>query len=130
MSRWLEISHHWIELAARGVEIVAAVLITLAAIQAAYQAGILLVRRDTAPQAKNLVRLTLGRWLALALEFELAADILNTAVMPTWGDIEKLAAIAAIRTALNYFLGKEIDAESSRARVASENKEAGVAKAL
>lgn len=50
------------------------------------------------------VRLTFARWLAVALEFELAADILNTAVTPSWSDIEKLAAIAALRTALNYFL--------------------------
>jgi Protein of unknown function (DUF1622) len=57
--------------------------------------------------------LTLGRWLAAALEFELAADILRTAITPTWNDIEQLAAIAALRTALNYFLAKEIEKESS-----------------
>ena len=60
------------------------------------------------PEAQVAVRLTLGRWLAVALEFELAADVLNTSVTPTWSDIEKLAAIAALRTALNYFLEKEI----------------------
>lgn len=57
------------------------------------------------------VRLGLGRYLALGLEFQLASDILSTAVAPTFEDIGKLAAIAAIRTALNYFLGKEIDKE-------------------
>lgn len=117
----LDVSHRWIEYAARGVEIVAALVIVGAAVQAAVGTVMVLVRRDATVQAKNLVRLNLGRWLALALEFELAADILNTAVTPTWGDIEKLAAIAAIRTALNYFLGKEIDSESSPERVAAEN---------
>ena len=117
----LDASHRWIEYAARGVEIVAALVIVLAAVQAAVGTVLVLVRRDATVQAKNLVRLNLGRWLALALEFELAADILNTAVTPTWGDIEKLAAIAAIRTALNYFLGKEIEEESSPARVAAED---------
>lgn len=58
---------------------------------------------------KEDVRLRLGRWLAVALEFLLAADIVRTAVAPTWNDIGKLAAIAALRTLLNYFLQKEID---------------------
>ena len=69
------------------------------------------------PQAaKEQVRLKLGRWLAVALEFELAADILRTAVAPTWNEIGQLAAIAVLRTALNYFLQGEIDkAEARRA---------------
>lgn len=53
-------------------------------------------------------RIALGRALALALEFQLAADVLATAVAPTWDMIGRLAAIAAIRTALNHFLAKEI----------------------
>ena len=50
----------------------------------------------------------LASYLALALEFQLAADILATAIGPTWNQIGRLAAIAFIRTALNYFLAKEI----------------------
>jgi uncharacterized membrane protein len=61
------------------------------------------------PVAYEHVRLLLGRFLALGLEFQLAADILKTAVSPSWTDIEQLAAIAAIRTALNYFLAREIE---------------------
>ena len=109
---FLSFSKTTIELSARGVEFAAAVVISMAALQATLKALLLFVRRDATPQQKNEVRLTMARWLALGLEFELAADILNTAVTPTWNDIEKLAAIAAIRTALNYFLAKEIDAES------------------
>ena len=52
-------------------------------------------------------RMTLGSWLALALEFQLAADVLETAIAPNWTQIGKLAAIATIRTALNYFLTRE-----------------------
>lgn len=54
-------------------------------------------------------------WLLLALEFELAADVLRTAISPTWDDVGKLGAIAAIRTALNYFLEKDIDKYSGAA---------------
>ncbi len=57
------------------------------------------------------VRLGLGRYLALGLEFQLAADILKTAIAPTFAEIGQLAAVAAIRTALNYFLAKEIAEE-------------------
>jgi uncharacterized membrane protein len=61
------------------------------------------------PVAYEHVRLLLGRYLALGLEFQLAADILKTAVSPSWTDIEQLAAIAGIRTVLNYFLAKEVE---------------------
>lgn len=54
-------------------------------------------------------RLRLGRWLSLALEFQLAADILKTAVAPTWDEIGQLAAIAVLRTALNFFLQREVE---------------------
>jgi uncharacterized membrane protein len=56
------------------------------------------------------VRLRLGRYLALGLEFALGADILATAVSPSWSEIGKLAAIAGIRTALNVFLARELAA--------------------
>jgi uncharacterized membrane protein len=121
----LGLSKDLIEYAARAVEFAAALVIAMAALQATLKAALLFIRRDATPQQKNEVRLTMARWLALALEFELAADILNTAVTPTWSDIEKLAAIAAIRTALNYFLEREIDAESSPAHQAAEQVTAG-----
>lgn len=54
------------------------------------------------------VRLTLGRYLALALEFQLGADILSTAIAPSWDQIGKLGAVAVIRTALNFFLSREL----------------------
>ena len=57
------------------------------------------------------VRLSLGRFLALGLEFQLAGDILRTAVAPTFSQIGQLAAIAAIRTVLNFFLRREIREE-------------------
>lgn len=60
------------------------------------------------------IRLGLGRSLGLALEFLLAADILSTAIAPSWDEIGKLAAIATIRTLLNYFLGKELEHEERR----------------
>jgi uncharacterized membrane protein len=49
--------------------------------------------------------------LVVALEFQLAADIVGTIVSPTTAHLVELGAIAAIRTFLNYFLGKELSEE-------------------
>jgi uncharacterized membrane protein len=59
------------------------------------------------------IRLHLGRYLALGLEFQLASDILATAVAPTFQEVQLLAAIAVIRTVLNYFLQKELEREQT-----------------
>lgn len=61
--------------------------------------------------SNSSLRLHLGQFLALGLEFQLGADILAAAVAPNFQDIELLAAIAAIRTVLNYFLSKELERE-------------------
>jgi len=56
--------------------------------------------------------LSLVRWLLLGLEFMLAADIVRSTITPDWDDIAKLAAIAVIRTFLNYFLERDLEAAS------------------
>lgn len=93
---------------ARFVEIAAAVVIGIAAIRAMGSYALNLFRPGPEGVPKEEIRLTLGRSLALALELLLGADILNTAVAPTWNDIGLLAAIAVLRTALNYFLEREL----------------------
>jgi uncharacterized membrane protein len=54
------------------------------------------------------IRLSLGRFLTLGLEFQLASDVLRTAIAPSFEELGQLAAVATIRTALNYFLSREI----------------------
>lgn len=117
---FLEITKALIENTSRGVELAAAAVIAVASIEGTIKAFALFFDRAALPEAKTEVRLTLGRWLGVALEFELAADILRTAVAPTWNEIGQLAAIAALRTALNFFLGKEIEKEASSERRKSE----------
>lgn len=101
----------WLKLA---VETTGGVIIGLGVIVAAYQ----FVRALIPPQVEsyNRIRLTLARYLALALEFQLGADILSTAVAPTWEQIGKLGAIAVIRTALNFFLTREMREERQTTR--------------
>lgn len=108
---------------AAGTEAAGAFIIALAALEAtARSLGLFLQRSTRDPSdadrgthdVKEEIRLKLGRWLALSLEFALAADILRTAVAPTWDEIGKLAAIAVLRTALNFFLQREIDGAKAR----------------
>lgn len=66
------------------------------------------IMKNNQSDSNTALRIQLGSSLTLALELLLAADILLTAVGPSWDDIGKLAAIATIRTALNYFLEKEL----------------------
>ena len=102
---------------AAAVEAAGAIVIGLAALEAFSRALLLFtLRRESAgePDAKEAVRLRLGRWLAVALELELGADILRTAVAPTWNEIGQLGAIVVLRTALNFFLQQEIDKAQAR----------------
>ncbi|MGI9113975.1 MAG: hypothetical protein DLM52_13695 [Chthoniobacterales bacterium] len=99
-------SVQWLKL---GIETIGAALIGIGIIVAIVQ----LVRQFAAREAAEFtaIRLVLARYLALALEFQLGADILSTAIAPSWEEIGKLGAIAVIRTGLNYFLSKEMESE-------------------
>ncbi len=59
-------------------------------------------------RAEADVWLRLGRWLVAGLTFQLAADILATAITTSWEEVARLAAIAAIRTFLNFFLERDL----------------------
>jgi uncharacterized membrane protein len=113
------------------VEACGAVVIVLGALWAfARFVWVGLLHRDAG--AFIPVRLTLGRFLALGLEFQLASDVLRTAVAPSFRELAQLAAVAAIRTALNYFLSREISEERrevSRARSAEDGAAGSVAAA-
>jgi uncharacterized membrane protein len=122
----LEAAAAWIALS---VETAAAILIGLGAVEA------LVSTFRPQPRAtlgrKRLVWAHFARWLALALEFELAADIIRTAISPTWDDIGQLGAIAVIRTFLNYFLAsdlrelREADRTETAERFAESSSQAG-----
>ncbi len=110
--------HDWTNALASYIEAAAAVVIGLAALESALRTFALFARPHEGQHTKEEIRLRLGRWLSVALEFELAADILRTAITPTWNDLGKLAAIVVIRTAINYFLQQEIE-KATRAGIAT-----------
>lgn len=88
------------------VEILAAIIIGIAVLKVLYRYLSFLYTKNIS--SKEEIRVQFGSSVAVALELMLGADVLATAVAPSWNDIGQLAAIAVIRTALNYFLGKEL----------------------
>ena len=114
-----ELFKSWTEWVAVAVEAAAVLVIALASAEAAVRVLVVYFARPAMPDAaKEGVRLRLARWLAVALEFALAADILRTAIAPDWDEIGKLAAFAALRTALNFFLQREIEQNDEHRRAA------------
>ena len=108
---------HFKELAgllALGIEAIAVVVVSLGALQALLRLFGLALSAGAEPRAAKEIWLGFAVWIVLSLEFALAADIIRTAIAPTWQDIGQLAAIATIRTALNYYLEKDIDAATRR----------------
>jgi len=88
-------------------EFTAVLVIVIGALQSIVSAVTKFLRTRT-PVAPLAVFRGFAGWLVLALEFLLAADILKSAISPTWNEIGQLAAIAAIRTFLNYSLGHDL----------------------
>lgn len=72
------------------------------------------LRGGSAERLPSRARLGFASWLALALEFQLGADIVATTISPSGATLIQLAAVAVIRTFLNVFLGREIEAERRR----------------
>ena len=103
----------WLKL---GIETIGAALVAVGVVVAVVH----LLRHVIGHTAGDFssTRLTLARYLALALEFQLGADILSTAIAPSWEQIGKLGAIAVIRTGLNYFLFLEMREEGKTANAA------------
>ncbi len=90
------------------IEAGAVFVVAFGAIQAILGLAGSILRRSADEMTGRQIWLKFATWILLALEFALAADIVRTAVAPTWEDISKLAVIATIRTMLNYFLAKDI----------------------
>ncbi len=108
-----EIVKTGIDVLAKIVEFFAAIIIGFASVKVFffYCKEVLFSKTNSQPSVS--IRITLGKSLAIALELLLGADILRTAISPTWSEIGQLAAIAIIRTALNYFLERDIKMEST-----------------
>jgi uncharacterized membrane protein len=67
--------------------------------------------RRRSPPSLAALRFGFGNWLCLALEFQLGADIVATTASPSRDNLIQLAVVAVIRTLLNVFLARELEAK-------------------
>jgi uncharacterized membrane protein len=76
--------------------------------------GVRLMFRGSMHQEKRELWLRYARWLVAALTFQLAADIIETSISTSWDSVGRIAAIAVIRTFLNYFLERDVSDMQAR----------------
>jgi uncharacterized membrane protein len=100
-----------------------ALLIIVVGTLEAFVNGLRVMLASGSGHEKRDVWLRYARWLVAGLTFQLAADIIETTITTSWEAIGRLAAIAVIRTFLNYFL--ERDLADVRERQREVEKRAG-----
>jgi uncharacterized membrane protein len=91
------------------IEVIAVLVVSFGALEAFVRLLRLVLNPPIVFSARKAVWRRFGMWLLLGLEFELAADIIRSVISPSWADIGALAAIALIRTFLNYFLERDLE---------------------
>lgn len=107
--------HEWLHILSEAmvaaVDLMALLLISGASFYVFGRTLLLVFRRRTTPDGREFRALWLvyARWLVAGLTFQLAADIIESSISPSWEAIAMLGAIAVIRTFLNYFLGRDMD---------------------
>lgn len=105
----IEIIDRAADLVATAIEVVMVLVIIIGTVRTMAAIASRLATREALAPAVRQIWLHYAAWILLALEFALAADIIRTIVGPSWTEIGQLGAIAAIRIALSYFLGRDID---------------------
>jgi len=103
------------------IEAIAIAIIALGALEALI--GFLRVglQSESTNDDRRAVWLSFARMLVAGLTFQLAADVVNTSFSPTWDELGKLGAIAAIRTFLSFFLDREVAETRERQHHAFES---------
>ncbi len=63
------------------------------------------------PELKTLAALRplVGNYILLGLDFYIVSDILASMLHPDWQELISLAIIVGLRTAIGFFLGKELE---------------------
>ena len=90
MREWLTVATQYSILV---IDAMALVLILLGTIEAFF-GGILVMFSSAGGHAERDVWLRYARWLVAGLTFQLAADVIETSIAPSWEDIARVAAIA------------------------------------
>jgi uncharacterized membrane protein len=99
---------------ALAIEALVVLILAWGAARAAFGLARVSLKGEDILKEGRSVWLSFAVLIVLALEFALAADIIRTAIAPTWDAVGKLAAIAGIRTALNLFLMRDIEGQAEK----------------
>jgi uncharacterized membrane protein len=90
------------------IDAMALVVIVFGTVEAFGSGLRLMLTRTESGAEKREVWLRYGRTLVAGLTFQLAADIIETSITTEWDAVGRLAAVAVIRTFLNYFLERDL----------------------
>jgi len=113
----------WLNLLSEQAIVVIDAIALLVILVGTVEVSIYVARAAIRPLPDEVARATwlrYARWLVAALTFQLAADIIETSITTSWQTIGRVAAIAVIRTFLNYFLEKDVK-EQQREREARDS---------
>ena len=105
------------------VEACGALVILLAVLRTMWRYVPIYLRHE--PGQLVPLRLQLGQSLVMGIELQVAADILKTALSPTWNDMLLLASLIGLRTVLNYFLEREMQSLNVTQGPSSDTKTVG-----
>lgn len=100
------------------LDIAAVVIVVFGTLEALFHLIRFALAEEDEGSMRRAIWLRYARWLVAALTFQLAADILETSIAPDWDTVGQLAAIAVIRTFLNYFLEQDLGEVRDRQREA------------
>lgn len=104
------------EFATTLLDIAAVVIVVFGTLEALFHLIRFALAEEDEGNMRRAIWLRYARWLVAALTFQLAADILETSIAPDWDTVGQLAAIAVIRTFLNYFLEQDLGEIRDRQR--------------
>ncbi|MGD9921616.1 MAG: DUF1622 domain-containing protein [Pseudorhodoplanes sp.] len=90
------------------IDFMALIVILIGTFEAFIRGGWVLISSQGGHERRD-VWLRYARWLVAGLTFQLAADIIETSITPSWEEIAKVGAIAVIRTFLNFFLERDLN---------------------
>lgn len=111
--------HEWLKIIAEQTVGIINAMAMLTIAFGTFQAFLRIVRAmfagEPAGSLFHVIYIGYAHWLVGGLTFQLAADIIDTAFSPSWDEIGRLAAIAAIRTFLNFFLERDLEQQEKRA---------------
>lgn len=104
MKEWLAFAT---EASSTTIKIIALVVVVVGTAEAAWGALRLMFGSQTG-HLRREIWLNYAHWLVAALTFQLASDIIETTIVPSWDEVLKLGLIAVVRTLLNYFLERDL----------------------